>query len=137
MTVMPENEQKTQTTGKNQNKRKGGRPKGRILDKPYNQHRMLRRIIVTGEERNCWKGIITKRSYESWKADPVNADWKDRVARAIKQHLNHKALADPALRALVVQQLVDRVHKGKLSNSELLRLIQYLPEHCEVVLRDN
>lgn len=112
----------------------GGRPPGyKVLDNLLYQQIMIRRIVITGEEKNCWEGIVSKPTYERWKKKNEDA-WTPRIQKAISQHHNHMFLADPGLRRVIIKQLVERIHSGELTTSELLKVLKHLPEIPEVKL---
>ena len=108
-------------------KKSRGRPPGSTLDKRSVQRHILKRIVVSGTEANCWKNILTESAYRKWKA--VHKEyWEERVERAIKQHYNHEALADPALKALIIQSLIDKIKADNLTISEIIKVLQMLPD---------
>lgn len=108
-------------------KKKIGRPPGCLLDKRSIQRTILLRIVVTGTEANCYKNIVSESTYRRWKAAHED-EWEERVDRARKQYLNHKTLADPALKSLVIQTLVNKIKNGELTASELIKIHQFLPD---------
>ena len=91
---------------------------------------MLKRIVQTGKEQNCWDGITTRRNYLFWKAQHREA-WEKRVNNAIAQFHNHEILADPNLKKMAIKSLVEKIKEGKLGAAELLKVLQFLPDVVE------
>ena len=103
--------------------------RSKLYQRPI-QAMMLRRIVQTGIEKDCWEGITSRRNYYDWKARNRDA-WDDRVNKAIAQHHNHAILADPNLKKMVIKALVDKIKEGKLNAAELLKVMQFLPDIAE------
>ena len=107
--------------------RKHGKRRPSVLFQPQVQTLMLKKIVQSGKEQDCWEGITTRRNYLYWKARNREA-WEKRVNAAIAQFHNHEILADPNLKKMVIKALVDKIKDGKLNSAELLKVPQFLPD---------
>lgn len=107
--------------------KKRGRKRVAVLSQRPIQTMVLKRIVQTGKEEGCWENICTRRNYFAWKARNLE-EWGKRVNAAIKQHYNHETLADPNFKTLVIKSLYEDLKAGKLTPTEKMRLLQFLPD---------
>lgn len=99
----------------------------KTLDRPAHQRRMLQAIILSGEEAGCWEGSCSRSTYHRFIKE--NPTWQERVDRAIAQYQNRITLANPGLRNKAIQLLITRVNDGEATVTELIKLLEFLPEN--------
>lgn len=110
--------------------KKLGRHKPSILEQHAIQTLMLKKIVQTGKEQDCWEGVTKRRNYLYWKAKHRES-WEKRVNAAIAQFHNHEILADPNLKKMVIKALVEKIKNGDMTPAELLKVLQFLPDIAE------